>query len=211
MLNVVCDKDVAELNFWKQLYSDFISGCDNDECKINKCLDVSRNITFKRYKNDLYLNDNDFASKKILDVGCGPNGGLIGFLDCEKYGIDHLICHYEKIGYPLSKHNIKYFDCKTEKMPFESDFFDAIICVNALDHVDSLELTIKEMTRVLHSNCKIFMQLNFREKPALTEPIVFNHDDLKDMFKKYNTEIVNVKYQYSLSSEKRFYYECQKN
>jgi hypothetical protein len=55
------------------------------------------------------------------------------------------------------------------------------------------------------------MQLNFRDSPALTEPIVFNNEELIYLFKKYNTEITSIKYQYSLSSEKRFYYECKKN
>lgn len=210
MIDIIGEKDKAELAFWKQLYEGFVKDCNSEECRVEKCLSISKGTTFPRYKKDLYLEDDDFASKRILDVGCGPNGGLIGFIGSDKYGVDHLMSHYEKIGYPLSQHGIKYFDAKSEDMPFESDFFDAIICVNALDHVDSLELTIKEMTRVLRFGGKIFMQLNFRDIPALTEPIVFNHDELRNIFSKYNTFVTSVKFQYDLPSEKRFYYECCK-
>ena len=149
MKTITSDKDKAELAFWIQLYNGFVKGCNSKECNDNKCLDISVNTTFPRYKKDLYLNDKSFIGKKVLDLGCGPNGGLIGFTDCDKYGVDHLLDQYREIGYPLDKHGIKYFDAKSEKLPFNNDFFDVVVCVNALDHVDSLEETVYEISRVL--------------------------------------------------------------
>lgn len=58
-----------------------------------------------------------FQGKKVLDLGCAPYGGLIDFADCGKYGVDHLADEYKKIGYPLDKHGINYYQAKSEKLP----------------------------------------------------------------------------------------------
>jgi len=210
MKNITSEKDKAELAFWVQLYDGFVRGCSEKEKKDQKCLEVSKNITYPRYKKDLYLEDSSFEGKKVLDLGCGPNGGLIDFIGCEKYGADHLLDQYKEIGYPLDKHGIKYYDTKSENLPFEDSFFDIVVCVNALDHVDNLEITIKEISRVLKRGGSFLSQLNFRPSPALTEPIVFNKNSLEDLFLKYEMEITKIQFQYSIPSEDRFYYEARK-
>jgi len=142
-------KKQAELIYWSSLMTKLTRDCKSLLEKEKKLIRLCYEITYPRYKKDLYLDDDDLFGKKVLDLGCGPHGGLIGFNGCDKYGIDHLINEYKKLGYPLDKHGIKYYSAKSEKIPFPSAYFDIVICVNALDHVDSLEKTIEEISRVL--------------------------------------------------------------
>ncbi len=203
-------KKQAELDYWKRLVRDLTEGCKDSSQKEYKLLNVGYEITFPRYKKDLYLEDDSFKGKKVLDLGCGPHGGLIGFRDCEKYGLDHLIHEYKKIGYPLDKHGIEYYQGKTEKMPFHDCWFDVVVCVNALDHVDSLNKTIKEISRVLKKGGRFMGQINFRDEATVTEPIVLSHKALIYEFLKNDLLIVKRHFQCRINQEDRYYYECEK-
>ena len=146
----------------------------------------------------------------VLDVGCGPHAGLIGFRNCQKYGVDYLIDEYRRIGYPLDKHDIRYYNSSSEKLPFDNAFFDVVTCVNALDHVDSLNKTVKEISRVLKVGGKFIGQINFRGKPTSTEPICLTHPKLISLLEKNNLRLTQVKFQYHIMEEDRYYYECEK-
>lgn len=139
------NKNIEELKFWKELYIKNTLNCKSIEEKEIKLLDISRNQTFKRYMHDLYLNVNSFEEKIVLDIGCGPHGGLIGFNGAIRYGIDHLIDSYIEIGYPLSKHGITYYNEKSEKLPFVDNSLDVVIAVNSLDHVDDVKKQFKKL------------------------------------------------------------------
>lgn len=203
-------KKQAELNYWKNLVGELTKDCKDLFQKEKKLMSVCYEITCPRYKKDLYLEDDSFKGKKVLDLGCGPHGGLIGFTDCDKYGVDHLIEEYKKIGYPLDKHGIKYYQAKSEKLPFPNSYFDVVVCVNALDHVDSLKKTIKEISRVLKRDGKFIGQINFHDKPTATEPITLNHKMLIKMLLAKNLILVKRIFQYHINQEDRYYYECEK-
>jgi len=184
--------------------------CKDISQKEEKLMRVCYDITFPRYKKDLYLEDDSFKGKKVLDIGCGPHGGLIGFTNCKKYGIDHLIEDYKKLGYPLDKHGIKYYHNKSENMPFPNSYFDVIVCVNALDHFDSLKKTIKEISRVLKKDGKFIGQFNFHEEPSIEHPIVLDHKKLIGILLKHNLILVKRIFEYHINQEDRYYYECEK-
>lgn len=204
------NKKQAELLYWANLFKKNTCGCQSISQREKKLLEICHKITFPRYKKDLYIDENSFKGKRVLDVGCGPHGGLIGFKESDKYGVDHLIKEYEKIGYPLEKHKIKYCQAKSEKLPFPDSFFDVVVCVNALDHVDSLQHSIKEISRVIKKGGYFIGQINFRITPTITEPIVLNHKSLISIFLKNNLLITKRIFQYSLNKEDRYYYECEK-
>ena len=203
-------KNQAELNYWTKLIDELTKGCKDLSQKEEKLMRVCYEKTHPRYKKDLYLEDNSFKGKKVLDIGCGPHGGLIGFTDCDKYGVDHLIEEYKKIGYPLNKHGIKYYQAKSEKLPFPNSYFDIVICVNALDHVDSLKKTIEETSRVLKKGGRFIAQINFHDKPTITEPIVLDHKKLIWILLKNDLILAKRIFQYRINQEARYYYECEK-
>jgi len=203
-------KKKSELNYWINLVKELTQDCKSLIEKEEKLLSICYKVAHPRYKKDLYLEDDSLKGKRVLDLGCGPHGGLIGFKDCDKYGIDHLIEEYKKIGYPLDKHGIKYYSAKSENMPFPSFYFDVVICVNALDHVDSLDKTVKEIGRVLKRNGKFISQINFHDKQTITEPIILNHRMLELTLQKNNLFLVKRIFQYHINKENRYYYECKK-
>jgi len=203
-------KRQAELNYWTNLVVELTKDCKDQSQKEEILMSVCYEKTYLRYKKDLYLEDNSFKGKKVLDLGCGPHGGLIGFIDCDKYGVDHLIDEYKMIGYPLDKHGIKYYQGKSEKLPFHDNYFDVVICVNALDHLDSLNKTIKEISRVLKKGGKFIGQINFHDKPTVTEPILLKHKTLIYEFLKNDLILVKRIFQYHINQEDRYYYESEK-
>ncbi|PKK89729.1 MAG: hypothetical protein CVV64_13065 [Candidatus Wallbacteria bacterium HGW-Wallbacteria-1] len=204
------NKHDAELDYWRGLVAELTQGC-KDESEKRKCLfDICHEITYPRYKNDLYLNPNSFSGQKILDLGCGPHGGIIGFENCEKYGVDALIDSYKTLGYPLDEHPIKYFNARSEALPFENCFFDCVICVNALDHVDDLNQTLREIARVVKIGGKFIGQHNFHEKPRVCEPHCLKHDDLISFLCKHGFECERVVFQCESLQDDRYYYSFEK-
>lgn len=203
-------KKQAELSYWSNLVKELTRDCKSLAQKEEKLIRLCYEITYPRYKRTLYLEDDSLEGKRVLDLGCGPHGGLIGFKGCDKYGVDHLIDEYKKLGYPLDKHGIKYYSAKSERMPFSNFYFDMVVCVNTLDHVDSLEKTIREISRVLKKDGRFISQINFRNKPTITEPIVLNHKMLISMLSKNNLILTRRIFQYHINQEDRYYYECKK-
>lgn len=206
------DKQQAELDYWIDLSRELTKDCATDVQKRDALLKVCYEKAFPRYKESLGVEDDSFVGKRILDVGCGPHCGIIGFGGCEKYGVDHLVDAYMEIGYPLSDHGVGYSNCKSEDMPFDNDFFDVAICVNALDHVDDLEKTIREIARVLKTGGRLIGQFNFRESPTRTKPICFNHETLSEICETNQLRLRKVVYQYRMpkTKEERYYYEFEK-
>jgi len=90
---------------------------------------------------------------KILDVGCGILD-LPGYLDFEKkdgfefYGIDPID--------DKSFRGVRITGC-AEFMPFQDNFFDALIFATSLDHICSTKRTILEAYRVLSEKGKIII------------------------------------------------------
>jgi len=82
---------------------------------------------------------------KILDVGCG-GGELLKILS-EKTGAD---C-YGVEPFPMYEFifdNSKILKAKAEDLPFTSNSFDLVICVDVLEHVDNIEKALSELIRV---------------------------------------------------------------
>ena len=75
---------------------------------------------------------------KVLDVGSGPFPSALCFQGCDIYNLDPLMDKYIAAGYPLHcyESRARFVQAKAEAIPFEDGFFDAVISVNAIDHVD---------------------------------------------------------------------------
>lgn len=99
------------------------------------------------------------AGKKILDIACG--WGEVLALAKEK-GL-------EVFGIDISKHAIKLARerigggnlqvAQAEKLPFKDNTFDYIVCIGSLEHFDSPEKALKEMSRVIKPNGRILIRV----------------------------------------------------
>jgi ubiquinone/menaquinone biosynthesis C-methylase UbiE len=136
-----------------------------------------------KYPGHLLVSRDYFRGKKILDVGCGPVPYTLAFTDCEIYGLDHLVDGYARLGFPLSEYSdrLTYVNGVAEDMPFEDNFFDAVISVNAIDHVDDFTLTAKEISRILRPEGILRMEVHYH-KPTVREPWELNDKFMLEHF-----------------------------
>lgn len=94
-------------------------------------------------------------SDKILDIGCGA-GDII--IDLQKY-----YCkgnEFELFGIDASRYMVertikrtgitdKISTAASEDLPFKNNFFNKIICSEVLEHVEDIDKTVSEISRVL--------------------------------------------------------------
>ncbi|RBP07118.1 methyltransferase family protein [Roseiarcus fermentans] len=123
----------------------------------------------------------DFAGKRILDVGCGPQGTLEwADMAAERIGLDPLVDQYRLLG--IDSHKTKYVKAPSEHIPFRDGYFDIVSCFNALDHVDDVDETIGEIKRVLAPGGLLLLGVDVNHSPTMAEPVTLRWD-IVDKFK----------------------------
>jgi 2-polyprenyl-6-hydroxyphenyl methylase/3-demethylubiquinone-9 3-methyltransferase len=95
----------------------------------------------------------DWAGKKVLDLGCAggfmaealdERGAIVTGIDPAEEAIAAARAHARQTA-----RNIQYDIGVGEALPYEDGSFDAVVCVDVLEHVADLEKTIGEIARVL--------------------------------------------------------------
>ncbi len=85
---------------------------------------------------------------RILDVGCGEGQVSSSFAENNKcYGVDISEVSLDA----AKKKNIKTYcvNLENEKLPFESNYFDIIICSEVIEHICNSDNLLHEINRVL--------------------------------------------------------------
>ena len=182
-------KRAAELSYWQKLYGELVAGAAGPADALMR---VSRERTFPRYLQDLGLGADSFAGKQVLEVACGPNGGLNWFEDCVAIGVDELIEPYQQIGYPLWRHGVRYVAGRAEALPAADASMDAVVMTNALDHVEDPVLTVAEIRRVLRAGGVFHLDANYQYKATTCEPHRFSDESLRSMLK-LHFDVVKVR------------------
>jgi ubiquinone/menaquinone biosynthesis C-methylase UbiE len=128
-----------------------------------------------KYLEDLQLDESSFSGEKLLDIGSGPYPSALAFAASQVFCLDPLLPTYMRIGYPIHLYEprARFVFGHSENMPFESEFFDSVVSVNAIDHVDDFEKTALEIRRVLKPGGKFRMHVHYH-KPTTTEPLEIN-------------------------------------
>ena len=112
------------------------------------------------------------ADKRVLDLGCGIGGLIFALGDRWKvrefYGLDVNKDSIATANLYAEKHRAcsryTFVQGYAEKMPFEDDYFDAIVSHDTLEHVRSLKDTLHECRRVLRAGGSaylVFPSFNF--------------------------------------------------
>jgi ubiquinone/menaquinone biosynthesis C-methylase UbiE len=188
-------KQSAEIKFWQkeiQRYLKWYRGELKDlygysPPSVNKVIayteELSAILTFfethqkKKYLSDLLLEKDSFTGLKLLDIGSGPFPSALCFENCEVYSLDPLFDRYFAAGFPIHCYEPRgrFVQAKAEAIPFEDGYFDAVISVNAIDHVDDFEKTGKEIKRILKPIGRFRMHVHYHAKTT-AEPIELNDE-----------------------------------
>jgi len=88
---------------------------------------------------------------KILDAGAGDSPYKKYFSDFRYHACDL------KVGDDSCNYSGLDFECNLERIPVQSNSYDAIICYNVLEHVPYPNKVIAEFNRILKNNGKLFM------------------------------------------------------
>jgi len=94
----------------------------------------------------------DLKGGKVLDVGCGPAfiGDSLRESGIEYYGLDlsrqmirECLVHFG------DDRQFHFLLGSMETLPFTSNYFDAVLCLGALEYVPDLNVAFNEIRRVL--------------------------------------------------------------
>lgn len=201
-LDVNQEKYAEEIRFWREEI-DYYVRWYRGECKElygvylprhrvtrfsderQNALETWINADKWRYCNRLWVEPTYFSGKKVLEIGPGPLGLARFFAGASVHGIDPLVSVYREAGYPVDGHGVEYIQSFAEKMPFGDQEFDAVISVNAIDHVDSFEESISEAERVVTDDGELRIEVHYHKK-TVTEPNVLDDEIVMSAFKKFD-------------------------
>lgn len=158
-----------------------------------------------KYLKDLNLEKDIFKGKRVLDVGSGPMPSATCFEGADLYCIDPLLDKYISVGFPIHLYgDVKFIQGYSENIPVTDGFFDVVLSVNALDHVDDFEKTATDIKRVLKKDGLVIFHIHCHE-PTQNEPLELTDERIAKAF----SGIKNFK---KLSeSKEKFGYQCAEN
>lgn len=199
-------KYAEEIRFWQNEISYYVGWyhgkhkelygvpSPTDSEKIRRFSDESRNAIETwvnadkwRYCKHLWIEPTYFSGKRVLEIGPGPLGLSRFFSGAKVDGIDPLVSVYREAGYPVDEQGLNYTESFAEEMPFGDGEFDAVVSVNAIDHVDSFEKTISEVERVTSEDGEIRIEVHYHAR-TITEPNVLNDEIVRSAFKKFDVK-----------------------
>ncbi|SFS21306.1 bifunctional 2-polyprenyl-6-hydroxyphenol methylase/3-demethylubiquinol 3-O-methyltransferase UbiG [Yoonia litorea] len=125
----------------------------------------------------------DWNGKEVLDLGCAggfmaealhDRGAQVTGIDPAKDAIAAARAHAQETG-----RDISYTVGVGEKLPYEDASFDAVVCVDVLEHVSDLNATLAEIARVLRPGGTLFYDTINRNPLASLVTVTIAEDTLK--------------------------------
>jgi SAM-dependent methyltransferase len=124
------------------------------------------------------LTKEDYAGKRVLDVGCGPRGSLEwADVAAERVGLDPLADSYLRLG--ADRHAMSYVAGTIENPPLPAGHFDVVASINSLDHVDDIERACRGLARVLAPGGILLILTELRHEVRAAEPQDFSWEVLE--------------------------------
>ena len=125
------------------------------------------------YTERLRIEPDHFRGQRVLEIGCGPLAPILQFHDCARHCVDPLVDLYMAAGWPLFEYDAKFINAVAQSLPYHDGYFDSVISVNALDHVDDFERVASTIQRVLRPGGRTYFEVEYH-LPTVTEPITLN-------------------------------------
>ena len=144
--------------------------------KLDSILTNVGDLGYKRRLKEIIKYLDVKPGQRILDCGCGEGFYtmvLTELYDCEVYAADHnpeLLRRAE--NFIKKKDKVKFINDNFEDgMPFEDNFFDAVIFTEVLEHLDNEEVALKEIKRVLKTGGKLALTVPSGNYPFFWDPL----------------------------------------
>lgn len=113
-----------------------------------------------------------YAGKKILDAGCS-SGAYVQYL-CERcydaYGFDLLLDEKWQ-----GKYKLRFQIADIRQIPYKDNSFDTVIAFEVLEHLDNVELALRELYRVTSDNIIISVPNCSQPKCFQKSRLAFHH------------------------------------
>ena len=125
----------------------------------------------------------DWRGKRVLDLGCAggfmaealaERGAVVTGVDPAEEAIAAARSHAEQ-----SAHDIAYDIGVGEELPYADAAFDAVVCVDVLEHVQDLSKVVREVARVLKPGGQFLFDTINRNPLARLATITFAEDILR--------------------------------
>lgn len=209
--------------FWKKAKKTYGNIKENDP-DIIKYNQIVENLQKTGYKGILaYIQDmgHKFVSSKtskgkILEIGFG-RGRQAKFFKGNKdnYFPTEINNNYENSIWRIFK-NFKICDAKN--LPFKEEYFDKVVSIYNLEHIDDVDKVLKEVNRVLKKNGKFIVILPCEDgffwnigrelttRRIYSKKYNLNYDKVIAYEHKYNLKLLLKKLQNNFKLVKKKYY-----
>lgn len=115
----------------------------------------------KKVKLEIQRITNLSKQKKVLQIGCGPEDVIHHWGGKNNFAVDPLVDFFKKRK--LLKHSgVKMQKAVGESLPYTSNYFDIILLINVLDHVQDPQKVINEVRRCLKKGGIFYIRTNVR-------------------------------------------------
>jgi len=128
-----------------------------------------------KYLRTLRLDRDALRGLTVLDLGSGGIPSGLAFRGCRLLCLDPLVSLFRELGYPFRRYDrrARFLQGHAEAVPLASGSVDAVISVNALDHVDDLAAVASEIRRVLKPSGLLRLHLHYHI-PTVLEPLALD-------------------------------------
>lgn len=147
---------------------------------------------WEHFLQSIQLENSIQAHHSVVDLGCGPAGIFMLFNSKNTTALDPLIDNYQKDLEHFDKKNypeIEFINSDIEAYKPEKKF-DFIFCINAINHVDSIEKGFLSLTACAHEKSTLIISID-----------AHNYALLKKIFQLIPGDILHP-HQYSLNDYK---------
>ena len=99
------------------------------------------------------------SETRVVEVGSGAHGLIFFFGTAMSVGVDPLALEYSKL-FPGWQGRVATIAAAGERLPFTDESFDVVLCDNVVDHAESPQRIIAEMSRILRPAGLLYFTVN---------------------------------------------------
>ncbi len=172
-------------------YNKIVKICKNNNEDFNPSyVSIINNPTYI-IRRKLYDINKKYINKikgNVLDIGCGSKPYEELFVNATNYvGLDT-----KYSGHVHKNESVDVF-YNGKVFPFENNSFDNAVCFQVLEHVDDIDLFIKEIKRVVAKNGYILFSMPFiwEEHELPFDFRRYTYYGIKNLLNKHNLSLIN--------------------